>query len=173
MFRTSSLTDDPSILLDDISESLNNQKRPTRGDLSPIQLLSLSKEEIKRVNDLSVDRNENIPEVKGLKKLEVGDTVRILMMTRKQQVQNTVKGFTAKWSRDIHTVLKKMAIPRNPLNFRYWTDRANQSYFRHELLKVPRRVDKAVLDLLDRKQKVVAPEENWSDLEYDSDDSRG
>ena len=119
VFRTSGLTDDPSILLDDISYSINNQKRPTRGNLSPLQLLSLSKDEIKQVNLLWDDRMDDIPEVTGLAKLFVGDSVRILMMTRKEQASNAIKGFTAKWSVEVYTLLKKLPIARNPKNFRY------------------------------------------------------
>ena len=58
VFRTSALTDDPSVLLEDISYSINHQKRPTRGNLSPIQLLSLNEAERKRVNDMWDDRND-------------------------------------------------------------------------------------------------------------------
>ncbi len=92
-------------------------------------------------------------------------------MTRKEQAANTVKGFTAKWSTEIFTVLKKMAIPRNRNNYRYFVG-THQSYFRHELLKVPRVVDTETYDMVRHKQVIVAPEEDWSDLEYDSDDSR-
>ena len=50
VFRTSGLTDDPSRLLEDISWALNNQKRPGRGNLTPLQLLSLTEDEVKKVN---------------------------------------------------------------------------------------------------------------------------
>ena len=171
VFRTSGLTDDPSVLLEDISYSINHQKRPTRGNLTPIQLLSLSEEERKRVNEMWDDRNE-MPEVQGLRPLNVGNSVRILLMTRKQQAANTIKGFTAKWSTEVYTVLKKVAIPKNHLNYRYFVG-THQSYFRHELLKIAREVDTETYDMVARKQVYVAPEEAWSDLEYDSDDSRG
>ena len=170
VFRTSGLTDDPSVLLEDISYSINHQKRPTRGNLSPIQLLTLNQEERKRVNDMWDDRND-LPEVGGLQKLSVGNSVRVLLMTRKEQAANTIKGFTAKWSTEIFTVLKKVAIPRNHQNYRYFVG-THQSYFRHELLKVPRVVDTETYDMVAHKQVIVAPEEEWSDLEYDSDDSR-
>jgi len=169
VFRTSGLTDDPSILLDDISESINNQMRPDRGNLSPLQLLALTEDEIKTVNGMHDDRAD-LPEIKGLPKLNVGDNCRILLMTRKQQAQNSIKGFTAKWSTEIMVVLKKSAIPKNRLNYRYWVG-DDKSYFRHELLKVPSHTDTQRPDLLVRKQNVVQ-EDDWSDLEYDSDDSR-
>ena len=153
------------------SYSINHQKRPTRGNLTPIQLLSLSEEERKRVNDMWDDRND-MPEVQGLRPLHVGNAVRILLMTRKEQAANTIKGFTAKWSTEVYTVLKKVAIPKNRLNYRYFVG-THQSYFRHELLKIPRDVDTETYDMVARRQVYVAPEEAWSDLEYDSDDSRG
>jgi len=171
VFRTSGLTDDPSVLLEDISDSLNRQPRPERGNLSPLQLLALNDAERKRVNDMADDRAD-LPEIQGLPRLNVGDAVRILMMTRKQQAQNSIKGFTAKWSREVYTVLKKTAIPRNRSNHRYQVG-THQSYFRHELLKIPRNVDTEAPDMLSHRQVVTtAPDENWSDLEYDSDDSR-
>ena len=171
VFRTSNLTDDPSVLLEDISYSINHQPRPERGNLSPVQLLSLNEEERKRVNEMW-DEREVVPEVQGLPKLEVGNAVRVLMMTRKQQASNAIKGFTAKWSREVYTVLRKTALPRNRNNYRYFIG-THQSYFRHELLKIPRNVDTQTLDQVVHRQVVTtAEDENWSDLEYDSDDSR-
>ena len=170
VFRTSALTDDPSVLLEDISYSINHQKRPTRGNLSPIQLLSLNEAERKRVNDMWDDRND-MPEVQGLRPLHVGNSVRILLMSKKEQAANTIKGFTAKWSTEVYTVLKKVAIPRNRQNYRYFVG-THQSYFRHELLKIAREVDTETFDMVSREQVYVAPEEAWSDLDYDSDDSR-
>jgi hypothetical protein len=171
VFRTSGITDDPSVLLEDISASLNRQQRPERGNLNPLQLLALNDAERKRVNGMADDRDD-LPEIKGLPRLNVGDAVRILMMTRKQQATNAIKGFTAKWSREVYTVLKKTAIPRNKNNHRYYVG-THQTYYRHELLKIPRNVDTESPDLVDHRQVVTtAPDENWSDLEYDSDDSR-
>ena len=106
------------------------------------------------------------------KKLNVGDTVRVLTMTRKQQAANTIKGFTAKWSKEIFKVLRKSPIPKNKLNFRYWVG-IGKAYFRHELLRIPPRVDRQVIDLVAKKQTVmVGPDEEWSDLEseYDPDE---
>ncbi len=170
VFRTSGLTDDPSVLLEDISYSINHQKRPTRGNLTPVQLLSLNADERKRVNEMWDDRNSD-PEVQGLRALHVGNAVRILLMTRKEQAANTIKGFTAKWSTEVYTVLKKVAIPRNHHSYRYFVG-THQSYFRHELLKIARDVDTETYDMVSHRQVYVAPEEAWSDLEYDSDDSR-
>jgi len=171
VFRTADLTDDPSVLLEDISYSINHQPRPGRGNLTPIQLLSLNAEERKRVNDMW-DEGSEVPEVQGLAKLNVGNAVRILMWNRKQQAQNSVKGFTAKWSKEVYIVLRKTAIQRNRNNYRYFVG-THQSYFRHELLKIPHQVDTNTLDMVVHRQVVTtAPDEDWSDLEYDSDDSR-
>ena len=171
VFRTSGLTDDPSVLLEDISFSINHQKRPTRGNLTPIQMLALNEDERKRLNAMWEDRNDNIPEVQGLPNLYVGNSVRILLMTRKEQATNAKKGFTAKWSTEVYTVLKKVAIPKNRENYRYFVG-THQSYFRHELLKIPHIVDTETYDMVSRRQVYTAPEEDWSAQEYDSDDSR-
>ena len=61
VFRTAGITDDPSNLLEDICDQLNNQRRPDRGNLTPLQLLSLTIE----INKIYTDRTE-IPEVIGL-----------------------------------------------------------------------------------------------------------
>ena len=167
VFRTSGLTDDPSVLLEDITYAINRKKRPTRGNLTPIQLLSLTKEERQRVNGM-YDDSEDIPEIEGLAKLVVGNSVRVLLWSRKDQAKNTFKGFTAKWSKEVYTVLRKVAIPKNRNNFRYHIG-VNKTYYRHELLKVPRIVDTATVDLVSHRQIYVAPEEAWSDEEYNPD----
>ena len=165
VFRTSGITDDPSVLLEDISYAINHKKRQARGNLTPIQLLSLSKEERQRVNDMEIETDA--PEVSGLKELKVGNAVRVLLWSRKDQAKNTFKGFTAKWSVEVYTVLRKTAIPKNRNNYRYFVG-TNKSYFRHELLKIPRQVDTQTYDMVTHRQVYVAPEEAWSDeSDYD------
>ena len=166
VFRTAGLTDDPSEILEDICLSINNQKRPDRGNLTPIELLKLNKQEIAHVNDLYRDKT-HIPEVKGLRRLFKGSTVRILLMTFKEQVQNKTKGFAPKWSRDIYVVRKKVALQGNPENYRYFLEGEPESYFRHELLWVPRETDTSIVDgLVDHKEKLIAEDplsgEEWS-----------
>ena len=134
-------------------------------------MLALTEDERKRLNAMWEDRNDNIPEVQGLPNLYVGNSVRILLMTRKEQATNAKKGFSAKWSTEVYTVLKKSAIPKNRENFRYFVG-THQSYFRHELLKIPPVVDTETYDMVSRRQVYTAPEEDWSGQEYDSDDSR-
>ena len=160
VFRTSGLTDDPTVLLEDISYAINHKKRQARGNLSPIQLLSLNKEERERVNAMQFETDA--PEVSGLRELKVGNAVRVLMWSRKDQAKNTFKGFTAKWSKEVYTVLRKTTIPRNRNNYRYNIG-TNRSYFRHELLKIPREVDTQTYDMITHRQVYVAPEEAWSD----------
>jgi hypothetical protein len=60
-----------------------------------------------------------VAEVHGLRTLVVGDWVRLLLMTRKEQETNKMKGFTAKWSEEIYEVFKKTALRKNAFMFRY------------------------------------------------------
>ena len=163
VFRTASITDDPSVIMDDISDHLNNQKRPDRGNLTPNQLLTLNESEIKKINDMYRERTE-IPELKGLRELKVGHSVRILLMTRKEQKDTSQKGFRPKWSRKVYTVLKKTALQLNPNNFRYYVGK-HQSYYRHELLWVPKETDTEVLHGLVGAQSSLIGEAGteWSD----------
>ena len=184
VFRTSGLTDDASSILADISMSINNQKRPDRGNLTPIQLLKLSKKDRLIVNAMYGEKTE-IPEIKGLRQLFPGSHVRILLMTFKEQVQNKTKGFAPKWSRDIYIVRKKTALQGNPNNFRYFLSdlkrrTVDQSYFRHELLWIPREVDGDIVSkhMEGKQSKEIVEQaegiESGSDFEpeYPSDDSR-
>ena len=61
VFRTAKLTDDPAEILDDISYQINHQKRTDRGNLSPIQLLSLSPAQRITVNNMYQDRTVMSP----------------------------------------------------------------------------------------------------------------
>ena len=169
VFRTASLTDDPSVIMDDISEHLNNQRRPDRGNLTPVQLLTLGPAERKVINEKYKVKTVP-PEVKGLRKLLVGHSVRVLMMTRKEQLDTSKKGFRPKWSRKVYTVLKKTALQLNPNNFRYFVG-SNQSYYRHELLWVPRETDTEVIDGLVGSKSALIEEAGteWSDEEYNPD----
>ena len=163
VFRTSGLTDDPSVVLEQICDSINNQKRPDRGNLTPIQLLSLNKEEVARINELHQDRT-HIPDLKGLRELFPGSHVRILLMTMKEQLQNKKKGFEPKWSRDIFKVKRKTALQGNPSHFRYFLHSEKESYFRHELLWVPQTTDETVLDFVVHKENIISedPLSDWT-----------
>ena len=171
VFRTSNLTDDPSVIADDISYQINHQKRPDRGNLSPVQLLSLSRDERKQVNDMHVERT--FVSASGLKPIEIGQTVRILQMTRKQQVSGMggkYKGFAPKWSRDTYTVLKRTRLVKNQDEFRYFVD-SSRSYYRHELLVIPKIVDNVVPEQYIRhKQNIITVGEDWEQEESDYSD---
>lgn len=169
VFRTASLTDDPSVIMDDISEHLNNQKRPDRGNLTPNQLLTLNSTEIKKINEKYKERT-HIPEMTGLRELKVGHSVRILLMTRKEQKDTAQKGFRAKWSRKVYTVLKRTALQLNPNNFRYFVG-SHQSYYRHELLWVPKETDTVVIKgLVGEKSSLIAEAgTEWSEEEWNPD----
>ena len=166
VFRTATLTDDPSVLLEDITDQINNQKRPERGNLTPLQLLGLNGEERAMINEQQKDKLAGIET--GLKPLKVGNRVRILLWDRKEQVKGGLgakyKGFAPKWSKRTYTVLRRTAMRRNPGVFTYNVGR-DQVYYRHELLKIPRQVDKEVPDgYVHHEQHVVVPsDEDWED----------
>ena len=179
VFRTAKITDDVSVILDDICEQLNNQKRPTRGNMTPLQLLTLDKAQRTEVNKKNRVSREYVSEVEGLKPLFLGDHVRLLLMTRKEQAapKMTYKGFAPKWSKRVYTVIKMTALQKNKEVYRYYIGKG-EHYFRHELLKIPKKVDQEVLkDMVSHKENVIAPEEEewqeqWEMDAYDSDDSR-
>ena len=177
VFRTANITDDPAQILEDISYQINHQKRPDKQDLTPVQILNLNEEQIKTLFTNSIERTQLAEPLKNLKKLRVGDSVRVLLMDRKSQVKGTLKGFQPKWSTSVHSVLRIVALRKNPNVHRFHIG-SHQSYFRHELLWIPKTVDRTVPRKLKKKvasapiKHVVNPDEDWSAEEYDSDDSR-
>ncbi len=52
IFRTARITDDPSVLLEDIANQINTQRRPDRGNLTPLELLQLTPGERQQVNEI-------------------------------------------------------------------------------------------------------------------------
>jgi len=152
VFRTAGLTDDPREILEDICEQINNQRRPERGNLTPMQLLTLNKTQRTRINAEYGRKDDTLPAVKGLRELFRGSRVRVLMMTRKEQITGALKGFTPKWSRDVYTIKKKVALAGNPNNFRFHLHGDSESYFRHELLWVPRKVDSETIDFIQKME---------------------
>jgi hypothetical protein len=159
VFRTSGITDDYSTVLESITDSINNQKRPNRGNKTPLELLKLDKEGRAIVNAKS-DFGAASPDDR-FKDLAPGMFVRVLMMTLKEQIENKKKGFTEKWSRDVYRVKRKVALQGNPGAFRYFLHGDDLSHFRHELLRVPRNTDTQVLDLVTHREAVIGDEE-WS-----------
>ena len=168
IFRTSKLTDDPSVILDDISEQLNNQKRPNRGNLTPLELLALNDQERKVVN--SGYKRREMVEVSGLKPLKVGNVVRVLQMTRKEQLapKSYQKGFAPKWTKEAYTVLKRTALRMNPGVYKYDIG-LHTSYYRWELLKIPKWLDSEVPEgFVGEASHLFGDYESGSD--YDPDD---
>ncbi len=157
VFRTSGITDDYSLILDDITDSINNQKRPGRGNKTPLELLKLDKAGRNEVN--ANNRFGVATPDERFKDLRPGDKVRVLMMTIKEQVTNKKKGFTEKWSRDVYKVRRKQALQGNPGAFRYFVWNDTESYFRHELLKIYS-VDQEVYQMVSGRENVIA--EDWS-----------
>jgi hypothetical protein len=168
IFRTAGITDDYSAILDDICDTINNQKRPERGDKTPLELLAMNKEEREIINSLARPK-ASIPDLKRMRKLRIGSHVRVLEMTMKEQVMNKTKGFAPKWSLDIFKIRKMTKLQGNPANYRYFLVGETESYFRHEVLWVPANTDTEIIDgYVVHKENVVAEEED----EYmDSDDS--
>ena len=134
VFRTSELIDSASQIAHEIADQINNQPRPDRGGLTPIQLLQLDADGREAVNRMYKDRTVS-REIPGLRPLFVNDTVRLLKMTRKEQEQNKIKGFAPKWSKRLYTVLRKTRLRKNEYVFRYDIGLPD-TYYRHELQKI-------------------------------------
>ena len=146
-YRIAGLTTNASDILYDISESLNNQRRTKRGNYTPYQLLRLDATQRREVNNL-YDRGYTgvgVAAQKRLPELKNGDHVRKLEMTYKEQVENKKKGFQEKWSRRVYEVLGKRALNRNKHVFRFQIGDPKRTYFRHELLLIPKKVDQQVI----------------------------
>ena len=142
IFRIADLQDDPADLLWDISEQLNNQPRKRRGNFTPYELLTLDQKQRNNLNRKYKDKYAIGTEAdKSLPPLFIGDHVRKLMMTFKEQKAGSKKGFQEKWSRKVFQVMKKTALRRNP-GVKKYSIGENRTYMRHELLKIPKRVDK-------------------------------
>ena len=137
VFRTSGLIDDPADILWSISDQLNNQRRPVRGNLTPLQLLSLDSRQRAHIN--AEYKEDFSHSVRGLKPLIVGQTVRILQMTRKEQ-DKFHKQFAPKWSKKTFTVLRRTTLRRNPGVYKYSIGQP-QTFYRHELLHIPKTTD--------------------------------
>ena len=129
--------------------------------MTPLQLLTLNRDQRTRINS-EYARKTDIPEVSGLKPMFKGSRARVLMMTRKEQVTGSLKGFAPKWSRDVYTVRKKVALQGNPSNFRYFLHGVDESYYRHELLKIPRKLDLYTMDYIQKLEKVGLDEEEYN-----------
>ena len=158
IFATSGLTDNPGLILTQICDSINNQPRPVRGNMTPLQLLRLDKEGRSRIN--AQYKIQSPPDTSSLRELFIGSQVRVLLMTMKEQLRDKKKGFEAKWSRDVYVVNKKRALRGNPNNFRYFVRGLHEGFFRHELLWISK-VDSEIYDLVGSKDSTFY--EDFSD----------
>ena len=120
IYRTAGLTDDPAEICEAISDAINHTKRPARGNLTPVELLRLSPEQRRSVNLLWEDRNLLVAGT--LKPLMVGDSVRVLLLNRKEQKDSKQKGFAPKWSKEVYTVLEEAGDPEKlgRVSLLYW-----------------------------------------------------
>ena len=171
VFSTSKLIDNPAHILHEIAEQINNEPRQTRGGLTPLQLLRLDKTGRDEVNTKYRDRYVPIGELPGLPKLSVGDRCRLLKMTRKEQETNKLKGFSAKWSKQIYEVQTKTKLRKNPFMHRYGIGKSD-TYYRHELLRISGPVDTHVPQDLVRFKEVSIGDEyvpGLSDEEWEHD----
>ena len=144
VYRISEVHDDVADLLWDISEQLNNQKRQRRANMTPYQLLDLNQKERNLIN-AQYKGGIGLEGQKKLPLLQVGDHVRKLEMTFKEQVKGSRKGFQEKWSRKKYQVLRRTSLRRNPGVYRYSIGDPKRTYYRHELLLIPRETDQEVL----------------------------
>jgi hypothetical protein len=171
VFRTSGLIENVGQIAHEIAFQINHQRRPDRGNLTPIQLLGLDKAGRESINRLYKDRTVHA-EIPGLSPLYVNDTVRLLKMTRKEQEQNKIKGFAPKWTKRLYTVIRKTALRKNEFAYRYDIGLPD-TYYRHELLKVRDPVDTEVPDGYVRYKEVVyggydpADDEEWQHSDAD------
>ena len=130
------------VLVKAISYQINNKPRKDKGNLSPLQLLQLGRNQRQTVNRNYIDR---VPLGRdNMTPINPGDRVRLLTLTRKEQVDPKKKGFAEKWSREIYTVLKKNKIRKNAGFHNYYLTGLPKPRYRHELLKIPRELDSVV-----------------------------
>ena len=145
-------------ILDDVISDINNMRRPTRGNLTPTQLLKVTPNMRMHINSAQ-KRNVKIVSnrIHGLPDIFKGDTVRLTIYTRKQQESYGigVKWFQPKWSKKVHVVISARAVANGRLTYRV-TD-SHQGWWRWEMLKVDPDIDKEVppLDVGERARLIT------------------
>ena len=168
IFSTSGLVTSPATILHEIAVQINNEPRQARGGLTPLQLLRLGQQQRLDINDKYRERYVPDSELHGLPDLNVGNAVRLLKMTRKEQETNKLKGFSAKWTRELFRVVRKTKLRKNPFRYQYRITGRDTSFYRHELLKVTGAVDSAVPSNLVRDKEVAVGLE-WTPSAEDGD----
>ena len=145
-------------ILDDVIIDINNMKRPTRGNLTPTQLLKVTPRMRMHINSAQ-KRNVKIVSnrIHGLPDIFKGDTVRLTIYTRKQQESYGigVKWFQPKWSIKVHVVIGARSVANGRL--KYKVTGSSQGWWRWEMLKIDPDVDKEVppLDVNDRARLIT------------------
>ena len=157
IFRTAQITENPGHVMHLISDQINSQPRRQFDNKTPLQLLTLNKQQRAGANGFSDTHKQNIDAVKleGLRELFPGNTVRFLTWTRKEQVEGKKKGYAEKWSRSIHTVSKMRRTKKNNDVFKYWISGQPNFFWRHELLKLSGEVDTQVPKLFPLKENML------------------
>ena len=134
-----------SDILDDVITDINLMKRPTRGNLTPTQLLKITP---KMRASINVTQRNSVKQVSnrvfGLPDIFKGDTVRLTRYTRKEQESYGVgmKWFRPKWTEGLHVVVSARAVANGRLKYR--VTGSPQGWWRWEMLKVDPDVDKVV-----------------------------
>ena len=155
IYRTSAITNDVGHLMHLISNQLNMQPRRQFQNKTPLQLLSLSQDERRKANTYNLEhRSYQETVLSNLPVLLEGNKVRFLTWTRKEQAANSMKGYSEKWSRTIHTVCKMRRIQQNKDVFKYYISDMPNYFWRHELLKIGS-VDKDVPKLFKLEDKKI------------------
>ena len=132
IFATGNITSDASRLIDDICDQINNQRIPAKMNHTPNELIRMDSVQTKQINKQYVARDMLHEPMKRMEPIKIGDQVRVLMMTVKEQNQGA-KQFKPKWSRDLFLVVKKTRVKRDVEWFRYFLNN-RKSYYRWELL---------------------------------------
>ena len=134
-----------SDILDDVITDINLMKRPTRGNLTPTQLLKITPKMRSMINTSQRNSVKMVSNrIHGLPDIFKGDTVRLTRYTRKEQDSYGVgmKWFRPKWTERLHVVISARAVANGRLKYR--VTNSNQGWWRWEMLKVDPDVDKVV-----------------------------
>ena len=155
------ISNDPAVICHLIAQQINNQKRKNKGNNSPIQLLRMKIQDVNRVNREFPLNNSRTMKKLNLPEIKVGDKVRKLMMSRKEQtnpgINPDMKGFSVKWSQRIYMVIRKQRMQKNFEVYKYWispkTEFTNKAFYRHELLLLKGKVDSDIPKVPDKMMR--------------------
>ena len=167
IFSTSGLVTSPATILHDCRPDQQRTQAGARGSGTP-PALAVGQQQRLDINDKYRERYVPDSELHGLPDLNVGNAVRLLKMTRKEQETNKLKGFSAKWTRELFRVVRKTKLRKNPFRYQYRITGRDTSFYRHELLKVTGAVDSAVPSNLVRDKEVAVGLE-WTPSAEDGD----